>query len=185
MEEPAATTDAQPEDATFATIVVAGDRAQTPLRVTVQGITTRIPFNSEHAVSPEVLEALRNSDTIFEIISRHGVVADAGEMNDAAAAGGTGGGVVPDTIEGTEGSAITDDVTAEPAGPSKDHAELLLLLDGNVKAVANGLAGRTADELAALLAAEQGGKTRATVIAAIEAAIAALAPTETEAPVAG
>lgn len=62
-----------------------------------------------------------------------------------------------------------DDTGAQPASDDQVNPSLL---DGNVASVIAGLAGKTPDELTALLAAEQAGKTRTTVVTAIEKALA-------------
>lgn len=76
-----------------------------------------------------------------------------------------------DAVADEDDSAPTqdDNSTTDTGNP------LLSILDGNVGAVTSALEGKSKDELETLLAAEQAGKTRSTVVAAIEKAIADLA----------
>ena len=140
-------------------IMVSADPATTPLRPNVNGEIFEIPFNTEVTVPAELFDALVATDLPIQIVSQPlRVVAVVDEMSGGIPAGGTGDAAATDT-----------DAEAEAA-----RAELLALLDQSVPAATEALAGKTAQDLAALLAAEQAGKTRVTLIAAIEAAIAAL-----------
>lgn len=86
--------------------------------------------------------------------------------------------IVPDEWAGVLRDARIDFTvigeTPEPDEPETD-TPLLSILDGNVGAVTSALEGKSTDQLETLLAAEQAGKTRSTVVAAIEKAIADLA----------
>lgn len=75
----------------------------------------------------------------------------------------------PVADEDDNAPAQDDDIATNTGNP------LLSILDGNVGAVTSALEGKSKDELETLLAAEQAGKTRSTVVAAIEKAIADLA----------
>jgi hypothetical protein len=145
-----------------ANILVAADPKTAPLRPFINGVVLEIPFNVAVPVTQFTLDALGNTDIAFqtfEIVSQATVVAEtSAETNGGGAAGGTGASVVPNTSEGN----------------GEDTS--LKLLDGNVASVIAALPGLPVETLNALLAAEESGKTRATAISAIQAAITALTP---------
>lgn len=88
----------------------------------------------------------------------------------------------PDTAPAEDGAALTETDVSNggdggdlAAGGANSTVEPNPILDGNVADVIATLPGLTRDELTALLAAEQAGKTRVTLVAAIEAALAGAA----------
>lgn len=87
--------------------------------------------------------------------------------------------IVPDEWAGVLRDARIDFTvigeTPETGPEAEPDTPLLSILDGNVGAVTSALEGKSTDQLETLLAAEQAGKTRSTVVAAIEKAIADLA----------
>lgn len=73
---------------------------------------------------------------------------------------------------GIDFTVIDDASDTAPVEEPVASNPLLSVLDGRVSDVIAGLEGKTSDELNQLLAAEQAGKTRSTVVSAIEKALA-------------
>jgi hypothetical protein len=165
-------------------IRVAGSPTRPPLCPFVNGRAVPIAFDRDVAVDAATLGALAGSDIAYEIVSRPGVVDDAGETSDGAVAGGTGGSVasvvgdpaLPDRDRSSPLPLPTSQILPRQGGREGEPAAaeeeaLLAIVDLTVPKLTAALPGLSRDQLETLLAAECTGKTRASAIAAIEAAI--------------
>lgn len=139
----------------MATVIVRGDKAEAPIDLTVNGRSVRIERNVETPVSDIFLAALLDSDFPIE-------VTDGPEAGDQPSApdGEDGGGA------GLQG---TGAATNEPDGFEIDPT----FLDRSVAQIIPDLASIPAAHLEMILAAEERGKTRKSLVAEITALIAA------------
>lgn len=121
-----------------------------------------IPDHGEADVPDHFLPLLDNSHIEYELVAPV-----AGPTEGAEGAGGIEGDLPPEITESEEERAAREEKEALDA----KKAALLALLDLSVPKVKEKLAGLSKDDLAALLAAEKAGKTRASLITALEEAL--------------
>ena len=124
------------------TLDVNGQRANVP----AEGETGNIP--------DEMLPALANSHIEYEIVG-------------AADEAGVGAGGLGDEGDAPAEASEEEEHIPKMNADDKDYVIALSVLDGNVASVLAALPSLSDDAVRALLAAEQGGKTRKTIIAAM------------------
>lgn len=139
----------------MAIVLVRGDKAEAPIDLSVNGHSVRIERNVETPIPDIYLPALLDSDFPIEVI-------DDPETDDQPSApdGEDGGGA------GLQGA---DATTNEPDGFEIDPT----FLDRSVAQIIPDLADIPATHLEMILAAEERGKTRKSLVAEITALIAA------------
>lgn len=139
----------------MASVIIHGDKAAAPIRLNLNGRRLVIPINTATPVPPDFLAVLEASDISFERLDA--------PVSAPPQAGEDGGGA------DHQGAGAAADTAPEPVSvliPAD-------FLDRSVAAILPDLEGMSAAELEALRAAETGGKTRKSLIAAIEAHVAA------------
>lgn len=152
------------------TVIIAGPThgSHQPIRLNINGSAREIPTNTKVEVTADELAALNDSDHEITIVEG-GTAADEAEQPPApadsggggdAGGGGSSGGPATDTDDGDKTIAVV--IPAE-------------FLDRSVNAVVKDLGDKDAAFLTALRAAEDAGKTRKSLVAAIDERLAALA----------
>lgn len=152
-------------------IIVEGPTAGShqPIQLTLNQNHLSFPVNTEVTVTAEQLAALKDSDHVIQIIEAETAEA---EQEPAPADGGDAGG------GGGTGAPVTEALPTVPQGGSADPTPVLPegFLDRSVKLIVADLADKDLPFLDAARHDENTGKTRATLIAAIDDLIAAQAP---------
>lgn len=145
----------------MASVLIPGSKTDTPVTLHVSGKNCRIPFNVETPIDEVFLAALEATDIPFEKFDR----ADLPVLEPVSAPPG----LLIGAGEGGDGEGLqgTDAVADDPVAPDPEF------LDRPVAAIVPDLAGMTIYELAGVRLAEEGGKTRKTLMAEIEALFAA------------
>lgn len=151
-------------------VLITGAAADAPVPLTVNGQRYYIPRNVPTPIPDEYLPALRDSSFSFSIVTDE-------ETDSAAPDGEAGGGGAEGT--GAAADSSGDDTAADDTPEVDrfdDEAVLKPFLDRSVQVISAELAGLNRSELRTLRDAEEGGKTRSSLVTAIDAALAALAP---------
>jgi hypothetical protein len=150
------------------TIIIKGIQqgSTQPVFLAVNGRETTLPVNREVTVNDDQLAALGDTDHQFTIVSS--TAADEAEQEPAPADSGDGG-------DAGGGGESGDAPAADTSGEAPDaEAELPPnFLDRSVTAIIADLPTLSADQLAKAKADEEAGKTRKSLVAAIDEALAA------------
>ena len=145
----------------MASVLIPGDKAQTPIHLNLNGKRLPIPFNVATPVPDDFLAVLAASDIAFEIVDGADLLAPEPASAPPASLSGLG----EDGDGGSQQGA--DAVADEPVAPASEF------LDRAVADIVPDLAGLSLSELEGVRIAEVGGKTRKTLLIEIEALIAA------------
>jgi hypothetical protein len=123
-------------------VIIEGEPAQAAVDLSVNGVSVRIPRNVETPIPAHFLPTLIASSYEFELV----------ETESLAGSGGGGDG---------------DPAPVAANRFEQDPASLNTFLDMSIAKIAPLLVNMTEPELRTLLAAEEAGKTRTTLVAAI------------------
>jgi hypothetical protein len=154
------------------TIIIEGIQqgSTQPVFLAVNGKETPLPVNKEVTVNDDQLAALADTDHKFTIVSS--TAADEADQNPAPADSGDGG-------DAGGGGESGEDPAADTSGEAGEGEEAELpphFLDRSVTAIIADLSTLSAEQLAKAKADEEAGKTRRSLIAAIDEALSKTTP---------